>query len=154
TGLIENNSDNSMGLVVDQVLSGRSTPVSGNWINEWRDIRGVNIFFDKFELLAPTDTTPFAQSLGQAYFFRAWFYFNLVRMYGDVPWYSSVIDPESTEQLQKARTPRNVVVDNILDDLDMAIEYLKLRTEVGNTQLNKEAALAFTSRVALFEGTW
>src|SRR5690606_1928577 len=86
--------------------------------------------------------------------FRAWFYFNLVRKYGDVPWYSSVIDPELIEQLQKARTPRNVVVDNIVDDLDKAIKYLKLRTEVGNTLLNKEAALAFTSRVALFEGTW
>lgn len=154
TKVAENNSDNVMALTIDPVLSGRRNPTSGNWINEWTDLRGINLFFDKFKLLNPTDITPFAQSLGEAYFFRAWFYFNLVRKYGDVPWYNTVVTPGSTEQLQQPRTPRNVVIDNILEDMDKAVQYLKPRDEVSNTRLNKEAALAFATRVALFEGTW
>lgn len=154
TGLSESNSDNAIGLNIDPVLSGRRPSVTGNWINEWTPIRGVNIFFDNFKLLAPANVELFSQFLGEAYFFRAWFYFNLVRKYGDVPWYSSVIKPQSVEDLQKPRDSRTLVIDKILSDLDSAALHLELRSEIGNTRLNREAALAFTSRVALFEGTW
>jgi hypothetical protein len=47
-----------------------------------------------------------------------------------------------------------VVVDNILNDLDKAIEYLKAANKATPFRINKEIALAFKSRVALFEGTW
>ena len=93
--------------------------------------------------------------MGEAHFFKAWFYFNLVLKYGDVPWYSHALYPDS-EGLMDARTPRTTVIDSILTQLNKAILYLGTRSDVegGNNQLNKEAALAFKTRVALYEGTW
>ena len=92
--------------------------------------------------------------MGEAYFFRAWFYFNLLKKYGDVPWYSRVIEMDDTEELMRPRDSRLLIADSILADLDNAITHLELRKDVGNNRINKEAALAFKTRVALFEGSW
>ena len=92
--------------------------------------------------------------MGEAYFFRAWFYFNLLKKYGDVPWYSHVIEMDDTEELMRPRDSRLLIADSILADLDNAITHLELRKDVGNNRINKEAALAFKTRVALFEGSW
>src|SRR5690606_37627343 len=72
--------------------------------------------------------------------------------YGDIPWYISTLEPGS-EELYAPRTPRTVVADSILAHIDKAISFLNTRSSAGNTRLNKEAALAFKTRVALFEGT-
>ena len=47
-----------------------------------------------------------------------------------------------------------MIADSIIADLDKAVLYLNKRSVVGNSTLNKETALAFKTRVALFEGTW
>lgn len=93
--------------------------------------------------------------MGEAHFFKAWFYFEKVRDYGDVPWYTSALDLTS-EGLYSERNPRIEVVDSILWHLDQAVEHLDLLSVVNgkNNRLSKEAALLFKSRVALYEGTW
>ena len=58
------------------------------------------------------------------------------------------------EDMYKARDKRSVVVDSIMNMLDQAVEHLKLRSAVGVNRLNKESALIYKSRVALFEATW
>lgn len=88
---------------------------------------------------------------GIARFFRAFFYFEKVKRFGDVPWYSVPLNVNSPE-LYKARDSRVTVVDSILADLDYAIENLRDEKTVG--KINKWAALALQSRVALFEGTF
>lgn len=150
----DSDSDNVVRITVDPILSGRRNRSSGNWISEWTPIRGVNIFLDNFNELNPTDVTQYSQALGEAYFFRSWFYFNLVLKYGDVPWYENEILIDSEEELLKPRNSRTDVVDNILADLDNAVKYLGYIQDVGNNRLNKETALAFQSRIALFEGSW
>jgi hypothetical protein len=58
--------------------------------------------------------------------------------------------------LLKPRDSRTLVVDSILMHLDKAFTYLDSRktSDYGNTSLTKEAALAFKTRVALYEGSW
>jgi hypothetical protein len=139
--------------VASQLNGSRSVVQSGgNW--NWSNIRSVNIFFENYNKV----NAPFVniqQFLGEAYFFKAYFYFNLVNSYGDVPWYSHSMQMNSPD-LYKARDPRTMVVDSILYCLDQAVANLGYRNAVsgGNNRLNKEAALIFKSRVALFEGTW
>lgn len=136
------------------VWNGTRSPIAsgGNWT--WENIQNVNIFFENYGRC----TDPFDQykhHVGEAHFFKAWFYFEKVRNYGDVPWYTNSLQMDS-EDLYKARDPRNVVVDSILAHLDKAIEYLSPLQEIdgGNNVLSKQAALLFKSRVALYEGTW
>lgn len=150
--MLESNSDNLILLTPNQVMNG-VTPLSvGNWINEWADIRSLNIFFDNYKKVTGGFET-YAQFLGEAHFFKAWFYYELLKKYGDLPWYSSALEPNS-DALIKPRDKRTLVADSILMHLDKATQYLGLRATTGNARLNKESALAFKTRVALFEGTW
>ncbi|HJC96196.1 MAG TPA: RagB/SusD family nutrient uptake outer membrane protein, partial [Candidatus Phocaeicola gallinarum] len=95
--------------------------------------------------------------IGEMYFFRAYAYFNLLKAYGDLPILTEVLndgDYAANVEANK-RKPRNEVARFILSDLDNAIERLYPKTE-GFTahRLNRECALLFKSRVALYEATW
>ena len=136
-----------------QLNGTRTATISGgNW--NWTGIRSVNIFFENYQKVndVPDNINHF---VGEAHFFKAWLYFEKVRLFGDVPWYTNsmlIDDPV----LYKARTKRTEVVDSILWHLDRATEKLKLRKDAtgNNNRLSKEVALIFKSRVALFEGSW
>lgn len=135
------------------ILNGQRTARTGRWTGEWTSIRNINIFFENYQK-CEDEFSSYQHYVGEAHFFRAWFYFELLKMYGDLPWYDEVIDLDDDEKLMQAREPRTNIVDNILQDLDHAALYLNNRKEVGNCVINKEVALAFQTRVALFEGTW
>ncbi len=135
------------------IMDGVRSKTTGNWTGEWTSIRNVNIFFEHYTK-CKSGYDAYKQYLGEAYFFRVWFYFNLLKKYGDVPWYSHVIEMDDTEALMRPRDSRLLIADSILADLDNAITHLELRKDVGNNRINKEAALAFKTRVALFEGSW
>lgn len=91
---------------------------------------------------------------GVAYFFRAMFYYEKVRKYGDIPWYDHVISANDKASLYRARDSRGFVMQKIMEDLDKAIDGLPVTWTEGVYRINKYAAYAFKSRVALFEGTW
>lgn len=147
------NSDNLIYIAPNNEMNGTRGASSGRWTNDWSEIRGVNIFFDNYQK-CEDDFENYKQYLGEAHFFRAWFYFELVKKYGDLPWVNTELFPESVEELLQNRQPRTVVVDSILADLEKAKEYLPLLSEGSNLRLNKETALAFISRIALYEGSW
>lgn len=90
--------------------------------------------------------------LGEAYFFRAYLYFELVQIYGDAILLTKPLDLNS-EALYGERDSRTVVIDQVLADLDSAAVYLpELPREDG--RLCKDAAYGYAGRVALYEGTW
>lgn len=146
------NSDNMIRLTPDEVMNGVRPPTPGTWVSEWQTIRSINIFLDNYHQVQG-DLETYRHFVGEAYFFKAWFYFQLLKRYGDLPWYTHTLLPGS-EDLYRPRDPRTVVADSILGHLDKAVTLLNPRSVAGNTKINKEAALAFKSRVALYEGTW
>lgn len=147
------NSDDMITSSPSTIMNGSRSITTGNWTSEWTNIRNVNIFFENYAK-CESGYDAYKQYLGEAYFFRAWFYFDLLKKYGDLPWYSSSIEIDDTDALMRARDSRLLIADSIIADLDKAITHLSLRAEVGNNYINKEAALAFKTRVALYEGTW
>jgi hypothetical protein len=148
-------SDTQITSVPSTVMDGTRSPqtsAGNSW--RWDEIRSVNIFFDNyFKCKDPLDS--YKHFLGEVHFFKAWFYFIKVRAYGDVPWFTCALKTNS-EELYKARDSRTMVMDSILWHIDRAIQYLDpLKTTAGgNNRLNKEAALLFKSRIALYEGSW
>lgn len=139
----------------NSILNGETTLSTGSWQSGFAPIRSVNIFLDNYNKCEDPYSS-WKQYLGEAQFFKAWIYFDLVQTYGDVPWYTHALTPDDEAELIKPRDSRIVVVDSILSLLDKAIINLEKKDEApwGNNSINKEAALAFKSRVALFEGTW
>lgn len=118
----------------------------------WGDLRSINFLLNNPSAVNYKDPAVRDRYFGLAKFFRALFYFEKVRWYGDVPWYSVVIENNDTENLLKPRDSRVLVMDSILADLDFAIAHLPATRNVE--RVTKWTALALKSRVALYEGTW
>ncbi|WP_392470787.1 RagB/SusD family nutrient uptake outer membrane protein [Sphingobacterium cellulitidis] len=94
--------------------------------------------------------------IGEAHFFRATFYYEMFKRFGGVPMITKTLkigDPE----VFSARASRAEILDLILKDLDVAIQYLRSSSELVSAKeygrISKTAALAFKAGVALFEGT-
>jgi starch-binding outer membrane protein, SusD/RagB family len=90
---------------------------------------------------------------GLARFFRAYFYFEKVKRFGDVPWIDEPLDIED-ERLFGGRDDRALVMDNVLADINFAIDNIRTETDGSRTLITKDVALALKSRIALFEGTF
>ena len=128
----------------------KNAPASdGGW--GFGDIRKANLVIKRVAQV-PMDDAAKNHWTGVARFFRALNYFQLVKSYGDVPFYSSVLDISEDSMIYKARDPRNLVMDSVLADLDFAINNLSANSK-DNT-VNKDVALALKSRVCLYEGTF
>ena len=150
----DRNSDNMVYEDYDVRLAGYKT-VSGNandagW--KWEDIRSVNYMLANLGNLESSFDESKAY-IGEAYFFRSYFYYSLLQNFGDLPWVNKPYDTES-EDLYNPRISRNIIVDSMLVDLDKAIDYMPEKANVVEGRLSKEAALLFKSRVALYEASW
>jgi len=120
----------------------------------WTALRNINYFLDNYKAVEEqTSFDEVKQYLGEALFFRASFYFNKLKRYGDLPWAATVVTMDS-ELLRSPRLPRNQIVDNLMDDLDKAADYLPSGAGGWTGRLTKETAMALQARIALYEGTW
>src|SRR6185436_16766809 len=91
----------------------------------------------------------------EARFFRAYAYFKLLKIYGDVPLLLKTLSVTSPE-LYMARTPRAQVIQQIYYDLDFAALWLPKRADLPAAQwgrVTRSTAWALKARVALYEGT-
>lgn len=152
-----NGSDHAIaGTVPHTMLNGSGATQGTNAKWNWGDIRAVNVFFENLET-TKVSRAEIKHFIGEAHFFKAWFYFEKLMNFGDVPWFTTTLYMNSPE-LYKPRDARNVVADSILFHMDQAIanlEPLSKMTSLGNSnRLSREAALLFKSRIALFEGSW
>lgn len=123
----------------------------GNYTGSYDHIRRCNLLIEKAAGFG--NQADIAKPLGEAYFFRAYSYYTLLRLYGDAIIVTSTLDVTSPELYAK-RNPRGEVADLILADLDKAAELLPSVKDVEAGYVGTETASAFKARVALFEGTW
>ena len=134
----------------DRIKGTRIVPVasgSGDW--SWSDLRTINYFLTHYQK-CPDEAAKLRYG-AVARFFRAFFYYDKVRKFGDVHWYNKVLNADDPD-IYKARDPRSLVIDSTLADLDFAID--NLPAEVKLNEITKYTALALKSRVCLFEGTY
>lgn len=95
------------------------------------------------------------QFLGEVKFLRAYFYFNLVRMFGGVPLVLRVAndaDDANTDPVFKTRASEAVVYDSIIRDLEFAITHLKEKT-TANGRATQGAAQAMLAKVYLYKAS-
>jgi len=147
------NSDNEIEQsTVDDRLNGVGTvPASGGGWN-YSYARKINFFFDNYKK-CKDDFDQYKKYVGEAHFFRALIFYQLLQRFGDIVWYDHMLTTTSPE-LYAPRMPRNEVMDKILADLDSAAMYLPEDKNDGGLRPDKWVALAYQSRFALYEGTW
>jgi hypothetical protein len=126
-----------------------SSRQSSGWT--WTNLRNVNYFIANCNNPAVPETIK-DNYIGLARFFRAWFYFNMVKRFGDVPWISTPLAVDDPA-LYNPRDPRTKVMDSVLADIDYACQHLTLTNDASRSQITKWVAYSFKSRVCLYEGT-
>ena len=144
--------DNVVKSSVERQIAGtRLVPTTDSrW--SWTQLRNINFFLNSENVKNFSNTAIRDEYIGLARFFRAYFYFEKVKSYGDVPWYSTVIETNDEVNLMKARDSRALIMDSVLADIDFAIAHLKTTKSVE--RVTKWSALALKSRITLYEGTW
>lgn len=143
-------SDNYAPATYNDVAAGLHTASTGTW--DWSYLRKLNIFLDNYSKV-PIEQSIKDEYAGEVRFFRAWMYYDRVVKYGDVPWVDHALNVTDTDILYGTRTPRNEVMDHVIDDLTFAVEHLpESRDEEG--RVNKYVALHLKSRICLYEGTY
>lgn len=130
----------------------------GGWTeSSWTNLRRVNYMLDNMHRCrGHVSDEVYNHYEGVARFWRAWFYYDKVRTFGAVPWYDFTISASDKEALTKPRDSREYVMDKVLEDLTFASTYCLADAKYtkGSALINKWVALAFKSRVCLYEGTF
>ena len=152
----DNYSDISFGAAANTVSDGsRIAPATAaEWGDNYTLIRRSNTILEK-SAGVKGDVVLIKKAMGEASFFRAWAYFELVKRYGDVPLILRTFDIQDTLATAH-RTPRAQVIKAIYNDLDFAAANcpdVAAQPAAEYGRITSGAALAFKSRVALFEGT-
>ena len=140
-------------MTLSDVLYGgdkRTVPnTGGGW--SWGNLRRINTLLEYVDQCE--DKKAVTEYTALAKFFRAAFYFDKVKRFGDVPWYEVQLG-SADEALYKPRDSRELIMTNMIKDIDEAINSGGLTEDISTYRVNKWAALALKARFCLFEGTY
>ncbi|MGI8634193.1 MAG: SusD/RagB family nutrient-binding outer membrane lipoprotein, partial [Segetibacter sp.] len=123
---------------------------SSGWT--WTDLRNINYFIQNNNDPAIPQAIR-NNYMGIARYFRAYFYMEKVKRFGDVPWIGPPLDTDDPA-LTDGRDKRELVMDSVLADLDFATSNIQASNDPSRTTITKWVAYAYKSRVCLFEGTY
>lgn len=120
------------------------------WSASYTAIRRANIIIQNVSIsnIAEAKKNNF---LAQARLNRAYQYYDLVRNLGDVPLVTTVLDVNSPE-LYAGRTPRNEVMDFVLEDLDFAIN--NISEQSNKIKWSVDLANAIKTEICLYEASY
>ena len=146
----EYQSDNLLASGASAITFGQNTKLTGNSDWNWSTVRGCNAFLENYQK-SPASEIDKRKYAGEILFFKAFDYYNKVRLFGDVPWYDTTLNKNDPD-LFKGRDSRKQVMASILKTIDQAIEFLPRKTKVY--RVSRDAALLLKARICLYEGTW
>ncbi|MCE2617624.1 MAG: RagB/SusD family nutrient uptake outer membrane protein [Phocaeicola sp.] len=125
---------------------------STSW--SWTALRNINFFLENNTDKSLSENVR-NNYTGIARLFRARFYFDKLVTYGPVPWIEKVFNDSDDPDLYNSQDTRDVIIGHIIDDLDYAYQNITQSGTTNNsTIVNKWTAIAFKSRVCLFEAAW
>lgn len=150
------NSDNAVHGIkwaAGNVSKGVYDPADTDWAGNYSVIRQANLIFEKIDLIPNYPQEDKNKVLGQAHFFRAYEYFDLIRTFGDVPYIDKTLT--LADQQNITRTPKDEVYTKMMADFDKAIGYLPIEWSAAEYgRITKGAARAMKARAALYYGKW
>ncbi|MDC1106516.1 RagB/SusD family nutrient uptake outer membrane protein [Prolixibacteraceae bacterium] len=154
---VDDNSDNQASFKFNRRSAGLEIvpETGGGWgkVEDWDQVKRANFLLAGIQNSTVTDIEK-KHYAGLARFWRAWFYFKKVKKFGDVTWFTKVLEPTDKDILYGPRTARNDVMDSVLVDINYACENIQWGDIKKNDHINKGTALAIKARICLHEGTY
>lgn len=120
-----------------------------NWINYYNLVHHCNLVIKYGNIISFSNGTNKNRALAEAHFIRAFTYFWLLRSWGDVP---IVLEPtENDDIVLQARAPQTAVMDQILNDVNLAIDLFPESGFVNKSRASKPAAYALKTDALLWK---
>lgn len=146
-------SDNMSSSAINTRLNGDLTLANANKLDAYTQIRNVNFLLNNLGNCDEKGSARYKQCVGEAHYFKAWFYYTLFKSYGQLTWLDSPLDPNK-DQMLLPRANRTVIADSILSELDKAVANLSLQNNAASMRVHRDVAFALKAEVALYEATW
>ncbi|NME72556.1 RagB/SusD family nutrient uptake outer membrane protein [Flammeovirga aprica] len=131
-----------------------NTIVGDKWSSAYQGIFKTNKVLEKVPEIEMDETLK-NRILGEAYFLRGYFYYDLLIQFGGV---IKVDHPLSSEEFNKSRSSRSEIVDFIQEDLDLALGLLPKKSEYDQNndlgRATKGASLAYLIKLNVMEKKW
>ena len=125
-------------------------PQRGFWRKGYKGIYRANLYLEKIEQIEDASLDFKERTSAEARFLRAKFYFDLVRLFGRIPFIDHTLG--ASEYYEIDQVSQEKVYELIIDDLESAIEVLPETVNSANTgRVTKGAAQALLARVYLFK---
>lgn len=144
------NSDNARRDISHYRLSTTNKYVESVWNDTYKGLERANYMIEGIEQMKGYSKSAVLQSLvAEAKFLRAFFSFNLVKYWGDVPY--KTFYTTNYEDTYQSRTSRDEIYNQIVDDLCFAKSHLEWATEADSPErATQGAARALLMRALLF----
>lgn len=117
-----------------------------------RNLRNINICIQRIDEIQDATEQQKNELLGQAYFFRAWNYFQVIRRWGGMFLFDKVFTPDTDMDLP--RLTYHESTDWLVSDLEKAYELLPTNwDEAQKGRVTKAAALALKGMALLYSAS-
>lgn len=151
----DNRSADTFGNGMNNISSGTNVPPNKDdtWTNCYSYIRIANDFLENYDRAEISDALK-NRYAGEARFFRAYYYYQLVTRFGGVPLITKTLDLDSPE-LQAGRADKEEVWNLIFEDLEFAATHIPVKSQMKQDlgRITQGTAYAFLARAALYAGT-
>ncbi|PWD98460.1 RagB/SusD family nutrient uptake outer membrane protein [Marinilabilia rubra] len=153
-----------------QLANGTASAYDGyveyRWSERYRGIMRANRLIEGADGVDDIDPDYKARLIAEATFLRAYFYWDLVYLFGDVPFLTESVDPGEMDPVdgdqgdlkpspKSQRVDKNAILDQLLIDLDQAIADLPdSYNEDNRGRITKGAALTLKGRILLMQEKW
>jgi starch-binding outer membrane protein, SusD/RagB family len=129
----------------------RTDEINSFWKLQYSGITQCNLVLDKIQNISFDKTTQ-NRVIGEALFLRAYYYFTLTQVFGDVPLFTSIVAPD---KLKAPRTPKADIYKQLIIDCDKAADLLPPQYPASETgRATKGAALALAAKVSIYQKNW
>ena len=126
--------------------------LGGEWDAAYKAINVANSAIKHIPAINNIDPAKAAQYVAEAKFFRAWNYFFLVKLYGDVPFYTEPF-ASSQDDMMLPRTATATIYAQIENDLKDAVDALPDATFAENKfRVTKHAAAMILADAYFYQG--
>ncbi len=129
--------------------------IKDEWNFHYQGIKTCNILLENIDRVTDMDEERREQMKAEARFLRAFQHFQSMTWFGDVPLLDRDIKIEEAQTLK--RTPRELVLEFVLDELESVVNILPSNAEYDveeSGKITRGAAVALKARVLLYESDW
>lgn len=151
-----------MDQIANYNFTGNNQAFIGSWKFDYEGIARANVAI--FQLTDPEILSKInmnedkrKQLLAEAYFLRSFYYFNLIKYFGDVPMVLTPLTSFQEAYAVAVRVPKVTIYEQIKGDLEIAVDYFpndRYSNQSQKWRASKGAAVALLAKIALFEQDW